>query len=258
MLTRRSCTALRCRDAAYSLCKLWIGISNFAGVTSVDKHCLKSSIEISNGTQTNVLRHLPQTSGRPRNEKSPLLMRVAARWRSAPDFVQSFAARGSEAVAAGAPDRWRDRDENRRPDQPHGAGHGYAARLLGLEGARSKEGYGVLRSGDTQRPATRLFWESFVGIIPPCYRVLSRSLLKCAGKACCNPAHHRLQGPVVEEEIEVCKQGHPLTPENQVVENRNGRQFKRCRICRREAWRNWQKQHSSNTRATHRSKQSQE
>jgi hypothetical protein len=109
------------------------------------------------------------------------------------------------------------------------------------EGARSKEGYGVLRSGDTQRPAPRLFWESFVGIIPPGYRVLSRKLPKCAGKACCNPAHHRLQGPVVEQELKVCKKGHPLTPENVVVENRDERQFRRCRICRREAWRGWQK-----------------
>jgi len=122
------------------------------------------------------------------------------------------------------------------------------------EGARSKEGYGILRLGDAQRPAPRLFWESFVGIIPPGFRVLSRKLPKCAGKACCNPAHHRLQGPVVERELEVCKQGHPLTPENLVVENRNGRLFKRCRICRREAWRNWQKEQASNSRATLRSK----
>ena len=112
------------------------------------------------------------------------------------------------------------------------------------EGARSKEGYGVLRFGDEQRSAPRLFWESFVGIIPVGFRVLSRKLPKCAGKACCNPIHHRLQGPVVEQELAVCKQGHPLTPENVVVENRNGRRFERCRICRREAWRDWQKQKS--------------
>jgi hypothetical protein len=111
-------------------------------------------------------------------------------------------------------------------------------------GARSKDGYGVVRLGDSQRAAPRLFWESFVGLIPAGYRVLSCKLSGCVGKACCNPAHHRLRGPVAENELEVCKQGHPLTPENVVVENRNGRPFKRCRICRREAWRNWQKQKS--------------
>jgi hypothetical protein len=45
----------------------------------------------------------------------------------------------------------------------------------------------------------------------------------------------RLQWSVVEQELNVCKRGHPLMPENVVVENRNGRPFRRCRICRREA-----------------------
>jgi hypothetical protein len=110
------------------------------------------------------------------------------------------------------------------------------------EGTRSKEGYGVLRTKSGQRSAQRLFWESFVGLIPDGYQVRSRKLTICAGKACCNPAHHRLQGPVVETELTACKQGHLLTPDNVVIENRNGRPFKRCRICRREAWKNWQKQ----------------
>ncbi|MDR3723911.1 MAG: hypothetical protein P4K83_05415 [Terracidiphilus sp.] len=110
------------------------------------------------------------------------------------------------------------------------------------EGARSKEGYGVLRTKSGQRSAQRLFWESFVGPIPEGDQVRSRKLAICVGKACCNPAHHRLQGPVVETELTACKQGHLLTPDNVVIENRNGRPFKRCRICRREAWKNWQKQ----------------
>jgi len=112
-------------------------------------------------------------------------------------------------------------------------------------GALSKEGYGVLRAGEGQRPAPRVFWETFVGIIPLGHRVLSRRVPGCVGKACCNPAHHRVQGPVVITELEFCKLGHPLTEDNVVVENRNGREFKRCRTCRREAWRSWQKQHSS-------------
>jgi len=111
------------------------------------------------------------------------------------------------------------------------------------DGARSKEGYGVLRLGDSQRPAKRLFWETFVGPIPEGYTVRSRKLPACVGKACCNPAHHQLQGPVVETAMQTCKQGHLLTADNVVIENRKGREFKRCRICRREAWRSWQKLH---------------
>ena len=111
-------------------------------------------------------------------------------------------------------------------------------------GALSKEGYGVLRVGG-QRPAPRLFWESFVGVIPPGHRVVSSKAPGCAGKACCNPAHHRLQGSVVVTELEFCKRGHLLTEDNVVIENRQGREFRRCRTCRREAWRNWQRQNSS-------------
>ena len=113
------------------------------------------------------------------------------------------------------------------------------------EGARSKEGYGVLRTDDGQRQAPRLFWETFVGPVSDGYTVRSRKLSACVGKACCNPDHHRLQGPVVSTEVSACKKGHLLTPDNVVIENRNGRLFKRCRICRREAWKGWQKQHSS-------------
>ena len=61
------------------------------------------------------------------------------------------------------------------------------------EGAKSKEGYGVLRLDNGQRQAPRLFWETFVGPIPDGYTVRSRKLPACVGKACCNPAHHRLQ-----------------------------------------------------------------
>jgi len=97
-------------------------------------------------------------------------------------------------------------------------------------GALSKEGYAVLRCGDGQRPAQRVFWESFVGMIPPNHRILSRKVPGCVGKACCNPAHHRLQGLVVE--------------------NRNGREFKRCRTCRREAWKSWQRQKTAENKRT--------
>jgi hypothetical protein len=98
---------------------------------------------------------------------------------------------------------------------------------------------------DGQRPAPRLFWESFVGIIPPNRRILTRKVPGCVGKACCNPAHHRVQGPVVSTEVSACKKGHLLTADNVVIENRNGRLFKRCRLCRREVGKGWQKQRSS-------------
>jgi hypothetical protein len=39
------------------------------------------------------------------------------------------------------------------------------------EGARSKEGYGVLRLDDGQRQAPRLFWETFMGPVPDGYPV---------------------------------------------------------------------------------------
>jgi hypothetical protein len=44
------------------------------------------------------------------------------------------------------------------------------------EGARSKEGYGVLRLDDGQRQAPRLFWETFMGPVPDGYTVRSRKL----------------------------------------------------------------------------------
>jgi hypothetical protein len=115
--------------------------------------------------------------------------------------------------------------------------------------ARSKEGYNVLRTEAGQRTASRLFWGSFVGPIPGGYNVRSRKLPTCVGKACCNLEHHRLLGPVEETALTTCKAGHLLTPDNVVLENRNGRPFKRFRICRWEAWKGWQKQHSSLAKA---------
>ena len=112
-------------------------------------------------------------------------------------------------------------------------------------GAKSKDGYGVMRWENTQRTAPRIFWESFVSPIPPGYRVIANDMPGCVGRACCNPSHHRLQGRVVETASDRCKEGHLLTPDNVVIENRKGRKFKRCRICRREAWRSWQRQSSS-------------
>jgi hypothetical protein len=117
--------------------------------------------------------------------------------------------------------------------------------MLGVERGAQQGRHGVLRAGDGQRPAPRVFWETLVGIIPLGHRILSRKVPGCVGKACCNPAHHRLQGSIVSTKLEFSKLGHPLTGDNVVVENRNGREFKRYRTSRREAWRSWQRQKAS-------------
>jgi len=132
--------------------------------------------------------------------------------------------------------------ENREQGEPHGAGTVSRRGCWVWNAASSNEGKEVLRCGDGRRPAPRLFWEPFAGVIPPNDRILSRKVPGCAGKVCCNPAHPRLQGPVISTELEFFKLGHPLSGDNVVVENRNGREFKRCRTCRREACRTWQRQ----------------
>jgi hypothetical protein len=105
--------------------------------------------------------------------------------------------------------------------------------------------------GDGFRPMDHAFaglYKHIRAVVPfdaPSYRAPSRKVPRCVGKPAANPAHHRVQGPVVEDELITCKAGHLLTPDNVVVENRNGRPFKRCRICRREAWKDWQRQNST-------------
>ncbi len=121
-------------------------------------------------------------------------------------------------------------------------------------GALSKEGYGVLAVAETASALpSGCSGESFASgidsFLSQC-RILSRKVPGCVGKACCNPAHHRLQGPLVSTELEFCKLGHPLSGDNVVVENRNGREFKRCRTCRREAWKSWQRQKTAENKRT--------
>ena len=108
------------------------------------------------------------------------------------------------------------------------------------QGAKDKRGQGVMRWGKGQIGARRLFWQSIIGAIPEGSRIVSRKLPECIGIACCNPAHVRLWTRTMALRVaETCKKGHLLGAENVVVENRNGRVFKRCRICRRESWRGW-------------------
>lgn len=56
------------------------------------------------------------------------------------------------------------------------------------------------------------------------------------------PGASPVTGAARQHGVEFCKLGHPLSGDNVVVENRNGREFKRCRTCRREAWKSWQRQ----------------
>ena len=69
---------------------------------------------------------------------------------------------------------------------------------------RRKEGLRRAPSeGRAADQAPRLFWENFVGPIPDGYTVRSRKLPACVGKACCNPEHHRLLGPVVGRSLDL-------------------------------------------------------
>jgi hypothetical protein len=90
-------------------------------------------------------------------------------------------------------------------------------------------------------------------------------LHECIGRNCCNPAHWQLRpktwkrlepipsraapvsGAVITipatveiqnlPSLKICPNGHPMTPENTVMENRNGHPKARCRTCRQESWR---------------------
>lgn len=63
---------------------------------------------------------------------------------------------------------------------------------------------------------------------------------KCIGHACCYPAHLRISSsPKAAPPLQIkrCPKGHPMTPENTVIEKRKGRPKPRCRKCRQESWR---------------------
>lgn len=109
------------------------------------------------------------------------------------------------------------------------------------EGAKDSNGQGVLRVGSGQQKARRTFWASCVGPIPDGYQLRSKNVPGCVGKLCCNPAHLKLMAPLRQGGYTTCQRGHPLTPDNQEIENRNGKLITRCRKCRhdrrqREAW----------------------
>lgn len=82
----------------------------------------------------------------------------------------------------------------------------------------------------------------------------------CDNPACCNPAHiywatsadnirHAsasglLRGPSPHA---TCRKGHPLTPDNRLP--RAGASGRGCKICRRERFTKWQREHRAKRRA---------
>jgi hypothetical protein len=112
-------------------------------------------------------------------------------------------------------------------------------------GARSKDGYGVLRVGGRQQIARRVFWEWFVGEIPTGQAVAQEMNLKCSGRICCNPAHLRLRNISDPVDWATCSKGHRLIPSNVMVEKVNGIAVRRCRVCRLEYWKNRKAQQRS-------------
>jgi hypothetical protein len=113
-------------------------------------------------------------------------------------------------------------------------------------GAKDSHGYGRVFIAGKEQKAQRVAYELLVGPLSGGARLRHYlGVAECIGHACCNPAHLRatigamgLTG-ISPDEPGTCKKGHVLTPENMVIERRGGTILKRCRICRREAWRGW-------------------
>lgn len=110
-------------------------------------------------------------------------------------------------------------------------------------GAKDSHGYGRIFIGGRERKAQRIAYELLMGPLPDRARLRHHlGAGNCIGAACCNPVHLRpmlrLSG-VAAYKSGACKHGHPLTAANVVIENRKGALFKRCRTCRREAWKGW-------------------
>jgi hypothetical protein len=94
-----------------------------------------------------------------------------------------------------------------------------------------------------EQKAQRIAYELLIGPLSDGARLRHHlAAEKCIGPACCNPAHLRVTlrlSGIAPRKPDTCKQGHPLTAANVVIENRHGVPFKRCRVCRREAWKGW-------------------
>jgi hypothetical protein len=103
-------------------------------------------------------------------------------------------------------------------------------------GAQSyRDGYGIVgvRVDDrwTVRPVHRVVWEATRGPIPQGLEIDHL----CRNRLCANPAHLEVVTHATNMERmagNVCRHGHPRTPENSSI-NKEGARI--CRVCRRIA-----------------------
>ena len=118
-----------------------------------------------------------------------------------------------------------------------------------FRGSRNADGYGRMYSDNKELKAHRVFYEECEGPVPDgMYLQHHLPAGQCIGHACCNPDHLRISNspkatPPVQlkaappAQFKTCPQGHPMSPENTVIEQRNGHGIARCRTCRLESWR---------------------
>jgi hypothetical protein len=108
-------------------------------------------------------------------------------------------------------------------------------------GACDAFGYGRVFLAGKERKAQRVCYEAFIGPIPKGGRLRHHLQVgECIGSKCCNPAHVEVKLSFSSATIaqRMCKKGHLINAENSVIEQRGDNLLVRCRLCRREAWRN--------------------
>ena len=113
-------------------------------------------------------------------------------------------------------------------------------------GAQRPDGYGNFIGGDGRTwAAHRWAYEFFIGPIPDGLHLDHL----CRNPSCVNPWHldpvtaavnnSRIPPENRRQPNELCRRGHPMTPDNVRVNARGGRC---CLTCRREYERNWQRE----------------
>lgn len=108
-------------------------------------------------------------------------------------------------------------------------------------GARDAAGCGRIFLAGKERKAQRVYYEAFIGPIPEGARLRHfLTAAECVGSRCCNPAHVEVKQSFSTVAIahRICRQGHLIGSDNAVVEHRGDNLLIRCRICRKQTWRN--------------------